>query len=338
MRNLHFWHKDNNKGSLTVEACIALPVFLCFFFLLLFFVKIACINIELDHAVKETARQIAASAYPLNFVNEYVDMHTETEGTLEGFFAKEVTKIKEMTEKEVKDTLATMILTGKVTKPDLEKYLGEIKGVLSQDTQDFYQVFIYQYVLPQVVELKETGQGLLVQNLLKDYLGKSNIQPEQLRLSMVELPQSYAEYHYKKENSWYQETGLEPDHDFDRNDTVIQVDYIFRIPLPFFGQKELVLRHTAVERAWLAGGNGVYAANRGDEEVDISDLVEETKNGGNKEKEPDKTYVFLCKSKTEVYHTRPDCDYLGSQVRVMTKEEAEALGLRAHGGCPRRFK
>lgn len=337
MRKLRFGHFgriQNKQGSLTVEACLALPVFLCFFFLLLFFVKIACINMELDHAVKETARQLAASAYPLNFVNEFVDSNTDPEGTLEGIFTKSAGKITDLTLKQIEDSIMTVILTGKFRKADLEKYLGEIGAIFNQGLENSYQVLMDDYVLPQAVELKGRGQYILVQKLLADYLSKSSIQPEQLRFSLVELPQSYAEYHYKKENNWYQGTGLEPDRDFNRSDIVIQVEYAFRIPLPYFGKRELVLRHTAVEKAWLAGGNGIYAANRGEEELDLKDLVENDKG----EKEKKKTYVFLCKSKTKVYHTRPDCDYLGSQIRVMTKEEAEAKGLRAHGGCPQRFK
>lgn len=63
--------KKSNRGSLTVESCIALTFFLCLFLFLLFIVKFSCINIVLDHAASETAKQIATCSYPVSLLDDY---------------------------------------------------------------------------------------------------------------------------------------------------------------------------------------------------------------------------------------------------------------------------
>lgn len=61
---------ERKKGSLTVEACIVFPVFLCFFFLLLLFLKIVYLQVVLGHATSEAAKEIAGKAYSLKIFEE----------------------------------------------------------------------------------------------------------------------------------------------------------------------------------------------------------------------------------------------------------------------------
>ncbi|HQD53460.1 MAG TPA: hypothetical protein PLJ33_01230 [Peptococcaceae bacterium] len=334
--------RKKNQGSLTVEACLALPVFLCFFFLLLFFVKIACINIELDHAVKDTARQLAASAYPLRFANDYLDSQTAQSKILENFIPKEADKAQGKANQLAKESLITMILTGEAAEPDLEKCWQDIGKTIQSDLEKGFQGMIVNHFLPALVELKSAGQYLLVQEMLEKKLAGSTINRDKLQLKLVELPQGKAEYQFKKAQGYYDRTGLQADQDFDHQDAIVQVEYAFSIPLPFFGQQELFLRHTAVEKAWLKGSNGIYTAARSEEKVDLTlfkDPEDKGKGSGKgKDREEEDQEVYVCKSDTPVYHTLRYCDYLGSQIIIMTKKEAEQRGKRPHQGCPHRFK
>ena len=67
------YKKLRSKGSITVEACAVFPVFISVFFLLLFLIKFTCTGMVLDHAVNEAAKEIAAAAYPISFINELED-------------------------------------------------------------------------------------------------------------------------------------------------------------------------------------------------------------------------------------------------------------------------
>ncbi len=53
------------RGSLTVEAAVILPVFLGLMMTVINFTNVVMIYIAMDHAVSETAKQIATHAYPL---------------------------------------------------------------------------------------------------------------------------------------------------------------------------------------------------------------------------------------------------------------------------------
>lgn len=58
----------DSKGSLTLEATIVLPVFLAMMLLLINLVNISLTYIAMDHAVRETVKQIAVKAYPLKYL------------------------------------------------------------------------------------------------------------------------------------------------------------------------------------------------------------------------------------------------------------------------------
>jgi hypothetical protein len=55
----------DSKGSLTVEAAIIFPVFLAMMMVIINFINVVMVYVAMDHAVSETAKQIATHAYPL---------------------------------------------------------------------------------------------------------------------------------------------------------------------------------------------------------------------------------------------------------------------------------
>ncbi|MDD4146140.1 MAG: hypothetical protein PHS83_03420 [Clostridia bacterium] len=334
--------RKRNKGSLTVEACIALPVFLCFFYLLLFFTKIACLNIVLDHAVKETAQQLAAASYPLRFLNEEIDNKIAAGEQLPAFLQNEAVKIKAIGESTLEESLLDSILIGKLQKQDLEKMWDKIKNQVEGDCYNLVEGLLMKVLLQPYLDLKEVGQYCLAKEILDKQLQNNALDLEKIDLVLVELPQGFAEYQYKKDVLWYRDFGLRPDVDFDQDDVVIQLEYKAVLPLPFLALKEIQLCHTAVERAWLYGGNGVYAANREEEGIDFAQYSRKKQEGKNEDRQEDEEleYVYLCRSPTKVYHYFRNCKYLEDKtgVRKISLEEAEKRGLRAHAGCPELFK
>ncbi len=54
-----------NRGSFTLEATIAVPFFLLLLVFLVNFIAVAAVYVAMDHAVSETAKVIAGSAFPL---------------------------------------------------------------------------------------------------------------------------------------------------------------------------------------------------------------------------------------------------------------------------------
>lgn len=339
--------KKRMKGSLTVEACIALPVFLTFFFLLLFFTKIACLDIVLDQALKESARQIAAMSYPLNFFNDYIDNQIVEGEPLSKFFSHEVTSVQAIAAGTLEESLLTSILSGKLFRPDLEKTWQNLKEQITGDSLDLVEGMLVNTLFNPFLDLKETGQYQLAREVFENQLLNSRVNPQQINFTLVKLPQSISEYEHKKAGMCYRDGTLTPDEDFHKDDVVLQLEYKVKLPLPFLGVREVLLSHTAVERAWLYGGNGVYAAERNEEGIDFDKYKPKNQNAQQgegaeeqEEQEEEVEYVFICKSRTKVYHSFRHCQYIvdKSGVRRISLEEAQKRGLRAHGGCPERFK
>lgn len=240
-------NKKNNSGSLTVEACIIFPVFLCFFFLLLFMAQAACLQMTLDHAVSETAKEIAAHAYPLSFLNELEDEknvagEAETGGaeTPEG-------------------KIFGNVLVENVSEEDLDKLFQNLLKSFADCGRKGLRNYLVTYENPAYFILRNKEKYEFTAELLEKHLAGINVKKENWVIKLVEFPQSQVEFEKKiKDMSSYEPIGLFPVRDFSRDDVVIQLECRFTLPLPIFNDRPLTLKPTAIEKAWLHGGNGVY--------------------------------------------------------------------------------
>lgn len=57
------WHRDGNRGSITVEAAIVLPVFICVAISLAMLIKLVYVHDIIQHSINEAANELAAYAY-----------------------------------------------------------------------------------------------------------------------------------------------------------------------------------------------------------------------------------------------------------------------------------
>jgi hypothetical protein len=239
--------KKNIKGAVTIEACIALPVFLGFFLMLLCVIKIACINITLDHAVNETAKQVSAYAYPVSFLNEYEDKLIEEYGE---------EKINSFQEIAKAIPYNSIKVSGIDFSADL--FSGNFNSILNFG-EDLYW------------SLKQTGKYEIVKAIMNQFIDNSFINKTNLKLSLIEFPQGLKEYEACKNSTSIKKLGLIPEKDFGRDDVVIQVQYFYKIAIPLLGSKTINFMHTAVERAWVHGGNGVYTSK--EEGIKLEDFT-----------------------------------------------------------------
>jgi len=315
------WFNSNDEaGVITVEACLALPVFLCFFFLLLYLTRIACLMINLDHAASQTAKHIAASSYPLSFVNEFIDDNMEDFSVIN--ICKTEAKIyTEVIAKDLKKNSLPWVIWG-FFKDDIAKAFFEtLKSQVPEDSYGSLDEAIKARFLQEYEELTNTGKNDLAGHLLKEQLNFSQIEPELLTIKVVELPKSEFEFDLRRNDPHYQETGLIPGQDFTKDDVVIQLEYNLKIPIPFFQDKAVKLRSTAIERAWTNGSNGVYTKSK-----EGLDFLNKDKNH----------YVYKARTGSK-YHIYPDCAYLQKSCITITLEEAKEMKLTKHANCPNRF-
>jgi hypothetical protein len=281
------YKKIYSKGSITVEACVIFPVFISIFFLLLFLIKFACTGMVLDHAVNETAKEIAASAYPISFINELEDE-----------------KIQEY---------------GNVRIPDPEEELEKLGNVLNEtDVTDALKDILEDYskgiignivdvITPAYWEMKSSVKYSIAETMLREHLDSPLINPENASLQLIEFPQGKEEYSARSRSAIYGKLGLTPGKDFGKDDVVLQLEYRYSVNLPFMEPLDIRMIHTAVERAWIKGSFGVLTAE--EEGLDL---------------EPEGSTVFI--TRTGIRYHKGNCRYLRESRIPINIEEAEGKG------------
>lgn len=296
-----YYKSLRSKGSITVEACVVLPVFLCVFFLLLFMVRFTCTGMALDHAVNETAKEIAAAAYPITFANELEDESIGQYGN------SGIPTLKEELER--------------LGQPGWETRAGNIPDIIAlQDfkEEDFSKALegilenygkgitggAAERIAPSYWRMKSAVKYAIADTLVREHLDVPLVSRQGVKLRLVEFPQSKAEYEAKTRTDAYRGFGLTPGRDFDSDDVVIQLEYGYRINFPFMKSFELKLIHTAVERAWIKGSFGIITAD--DEGLEL---------------EPQGSIVFI--TRTGIRYHVGSCRYLRkSRIPIDIKEAA----------------
>ncbi len=281
-----------------------LPVFLSLFFILLFLVKFICTGIVLEHAVDEAAKEIAASSYPISFINEFEDDRLEEYGNAEiPAFAEEPGQhagqsggiappdiLQAVISADFNGEEVTQVLEGV-----LENYLKGIAGG------------VIDCVTPAYWEMKAYCKYYIADTLIRGQLDSTLIDPEGLKLRLVELPQGKAEFKARSARGIYERCGLTPVVDFDDEDVVIQLEYDYKVQLPFVKTLAIKTVHTAVERAWIKGSHGIVA-------VDAEGLA----------LEPEGSIVYI--TRTGIRYHVGSCRYLRKSKLPVSMEEAEAEG------------
>jgi hypothetical protein len=294
-----------SKGSLTVEASISFSLFLCFFLIFLFLIRTAMIHMTLDHAVSETAKQLAAACYPLKYVNELEDEYIEAGG--EASFEEEgyMDGTQSIPAEGLLQTF-TDLLTGSLDTTETEQILSSMAAGMQGSMREWIRNYLTRTVGDDYYKVKTRVKQAAVQKLLERNCSSSPVEMENCRLLVIELPQGDAEFNYKNRDpeylNRYEKLRLLPGQD----DVIIAVEYTWKLPLPFFG-RTFVSRHIAVEKAWMYGGNGVYTVKEAKEEQPPGDTEEpgnEVQEEEEKQEERNKT-VFITKTGTK-YH-EGDC-------------------------------
>ena len=108
---------------------------------------------------------------------------------------------------------------------------------------------IVNVMTPAYWEMKSAVKYKIADTLIKEHLNSPLISKENIRLRIFEFPQGKEEYSVKSDNKLYGNFGLTPGKDFGSEDVVLQLEYGYRVKLPFFEALNVKTVHTAVEKA-----------------------------------------------------------------------------------------
>lgn len=306
------------KGSITIEAAITLPIFICFFALLTFSIKAVYINMHLNHAVNETAKQLASASYPIALLNELED-EVFSEGMEGGIpsFSDEKEKIKDYLKSSSSDILQKL-LTGNLDTDDIIEIFNGIKSTVISDYSSGIAKYLVNSLGDDYYEIKARAKYKAADMILDMLLKKDLVDKGKIDILFVELPQSDTEYRYRVENEedkaynrFCSEIGFIPS----RDDVVICIQYRTVVPIPLIKNKEITYRYTATEKAWVNGSNGIYTVEGKYEQE--SDNEQQQTNGN--EINVEESYKNL--QKETVYVTKVGKRYHKDGCRYLTKSK-----------------
>ena len=258
----------------------------------------------LDYAVNEAAKEIAATAYPISFINELEDEKIEEYGNVKiPAPEEELEKLIQQIGGGSSGNLLNVIISGDFKGTDIS---DNLKGVLDDYSKGIIGGIIDK-ITPAYWNMKSAGKYMIADALIKEHLDSPLIDQKNARLRLVEFPQGKAEYNARSESAIYESFGLTPGKDFGSDDVVLQLEYDYSVNLPFVEALNVKMVHTAVERAWINGSFGVLTAK--DEGLDL---------------EPEGSIVFI--TRTGIRYHKGSCWYLRKSRIPIDVEEASGKG------------
>lgn len=256
-RRLFFGCFRSRKGSLTVEAAIVFPLFLCMMIIFMLLLRTVTLTNTLDNAVNDTVKQLAANCYVMSFLNELEDEKAADMGLgYDEILKAELATFKGNTIDMGANTLVEL-LSGSFGKSSLDQLSGSFRDEFDSRVQSTLGRVLIKQFGDKYLILKRQIKQIGVYKLLESNIDGSAVDIKNLSLIYCELPQSEIEYYDKIDDpeydALYKQLGFKPEID----DTVLVVKYDNSMQLPFFGKVKFTTIHKGVEKGWLTGSRGV---------------------------------------------------------------------------------
>lgn len=219
----------NEQGSMTVEAVIALPVFLMFFMFMMYMVNVCNAYLALNHAVDQTAKYTANNAYIYTLVNEKMDPAENQEAV----------------EKKAKN-LPFDIIEARIRGENLSSAFKPVKALVIE--------FVKEKFKEQFLGMVEDGMDGYFRNtselLLMDLISGSKIDKNRVEITLFKMPGGELSGENAKEYS----------EKFNSEDIVVQARYHMIVELPLMEPFDFQIVSTCVEKGFAKGSSGEYVS------------------------------------------------------------------------------
>lgn len=253
-----YYFQKRDGGSVTVEAAIALPVFVCMIVTIVFLIKVVYTHEVIQHAIDETANEMANSSYlyhisGLQGVHDSVRDGIKSESEL---FESHISSVFDAYEglsgeleegsenaQDILESLEDMLNAG---EDAVENPLQELKSVAFAISEGAFDDLKTQVCIP------------IAKLYLKKYLKSHKIKNVDLRLRDLNVIQGFNGLDFSKSEFFA-----------DGNNNIdIIVMYKINIPVPVKIVPAILVVQRATAKAWLGGdGEGVANAQTGEEDI-----------------------------------------------------------------------
>lgn len=225
------------KGSLTVEASLVLPIFICAILTIGFLTKIVYTHEVIQHGITEAANEMASSSY-LYYISGSYDIDDTLSSNLEEKKQKSEVNINNIVDcsKELYDCIGEIKAESKDSYKDIVDYpKDKIIGLASSIVKD-------------ELDKEKTYIG---NSIIKQYIKKYGLTDSRLKkLDIDGLDFSQSSY-------------LSSNQDID-----VIVKYKVNIPLPIKIVNNIPIVQRATTRAWLGGNKDADALASDNEDIE----------------------------------------------------------------------
>ncbi|HHV99110.1 MAG TPA: hypothetical protein GXX36_05990 [Clostridiaceae bacterium] len=244
----------NERGSVTVEAAIALPIFICLIVSVVFLVKVVYVHEMIQHAIDETANQIADLGY-IFYVSGAGEIHDSIRDGLDSkaeLFKRHsddiIDALDDLDNIEKADEAVDTITD--VAEEILENPLEELKSIGSYIAGGAFNDIKTQLILP------------LVKQNIKKYLNAEKTADIDNKLLGLNIENGFDGLDFSKSNFFKNQN----------NDIEIVVKYRMSLALPVKLLPDITIVQRACARAWTMGSGTSNKEDASDNEEDIWSL------------------------------------------------------------------
>lgn len=273
-------HKDENRGSITVEAAIVLPVFICVAISLAMLIKLVYVHDIIQHSINEAANELAAYAYIYHVsdlqkiddtiqdnmdenseqAEEHISVVVDAFGTLEkayntgSEFVEDANNAVESESsfaskaEQILNQAGDLYIDGQqLTQQGIDSInsLSKVFEDIGKDPKKEAESIAWMLSKGIYSDVKTIAAVPLVKFTVKRYLQNATTGDVNKRLKMLNISNGFEGLDF------YQSTFFSGDEDID-----IVVAYSVELPLPIEILPEIYMVQRCTARAWLDGGDG----------------------------------------------------------------------------------
>lgn len=268
MKVIKRWNKEKqkyNKGALTVEAAIVLPIFICAIFTIGFLIKIIYVHEVVQHAITESATELASYSYlysksGLKGINDSIEEGAQEDsqqvksdiGTVTkaykafGDFAAKIPKSKE----EIED------VSLHETEEGFQNLMGNLQDVkdrvkeIGEDPSGTTKTYIGAGIGEGYKVLKVHMLKLIRFNMVK-YLRTDDIDSGNVRLENLGVVGGINGLDFSKSSLFSASDGSEGSAGKEDIDIIVRYKFDFKLPIPIIKNVNIIQRATV--RGWMNG-------------------------------------------------------------------------------------
>lgn len=231
---------SSQKGSITVEAALVLPIFLCAVISIAFLIKAVFVHEVIQHAISETANELSTYSYLLSAsgMNEADKLITE------GMHAKN---------KKLNDHMASYI-EGYNALSDLPDSLKDKQGSSSSDLNEEVQSMLFSMGEISYSRAKAVLLGEVTRLFMKKHLKTEKLPDADKRLKALNVEEGFEGLDFSRSQLYSDGKNIE-----------IVVQYKLNLALPYNVLPDLFICQRAYSRAWLEGDSFPASGNNGNE-------------------------------------------------------------------------